>query len=202
MILPDYSEYLNKPGMLAWIEEQWKANPQIHDEHARVVNGFIDEHRIKTILEIGCGTGELAMRLKGNFGIGVGKMNYNGFDINPDCIMYAQIKNSPHHSFDVANVRDIVISKNVLPCLTISFGFLKHFGLHEWFDIFKRVASFGEYFIFDMPIAEQTKDDGTEFHHVWMSWEDLDKYCVMANLDLLEIVNADSFEPIFICKHR
>lgn len=191
MILPDYSEYLKQPGMLAWIEQEWKANPHIHDEHARVVNESIDKFYIRSIFEWGCGTGNLASRLKAE--------DYTGIDINEDCIEYAQNKVADRY-FQAGNIRTANARSSY--DLVISFGFLKHFGLHEWFDIFKKVSSFGEYFIFDMPIGKETKDDGTEYHHVWKSYEEIEEDIKNAGLEMLDKINWHTPEPIFICKKK
>ena len=147
----DYSEYLNKPGMLAWIEQEWKRNPHIHDEHARIVNEFIREYKIISLTELGCSTGNLASRIDVKF--------YKGIDSNEDSVTLAKTK-CPEKEFIQANIRDF----KGYDMLVICFAVLKHFGLHEWTNIFNTCSEVGRYFIFDMPIGEQTRDDGTEFH--------------------------------------
>lgn len=184
----DYSEYLKQPGMLDYIESEWKAKPEGHDRHAEVVNRFIKENNITDMIEIGCGTGELASRLK------VGR--YMGYDSNPDCVAIASDKNT-EKGFGCIDVRDLT---GVPRSLVISFGFLKHFGLHEWADIFKRVAYFGDYFIFDMPIAEETKDDGLDYHHVWMRPMDINWQLARSGLEVVAI-EPNGVEPIYICRH-
>jgi len=190
MSLPDYSEYLKQPGMLAYIEQEWKLKPEIHDNQAEIVNEIVRRFKIVSLTEVGCSTGNLASRLKIKF--------YQGVDSNIDSIECAKIK-CPDKEFNVVDIREL---KGGHDTLVICFAFLKHFGLHEWSNIFNKIASIGNYFIFDMPIAYETKDDGTEFHHVWKSKQDIINDIKAAGLELLEIFNPASVEPIFVCKKK
>ena len=189
MRLPDYSEFLKLPGKLENEETAWLNNPQMHDEYARVVNEFIKKHKIVSMTELGCSTGNLASRLKVKY--------YQGLDSNSDSIELARIK-CPGMEFNIADVRDL----NGHDILVVCFAFLKHFGLHEWFDIFKRIASFGDYFIFNMGVGPDTKDDFYEFHHVWKSKQDIINDIEAAGLELIEVINPATPEPIFICKRN
>jgi predicted TPR repeat methyltransferase len=193
MTLPDYSEFLKQPGKLEAEETAWLSNPQMHDEYASVVNDFIEKRKIKRIIEFGCGTGEVASRL-------LNTKFYTGVDSNIECIEYAKSKNKDV-SFYVSDIREYQ-QYYIKHGLVICFAFLKHFGLHEWFDVFKKIASFGEYFIFNMGIGPETKDDFYEFHHVWKSKQDIINDIEAAGLELIEIVNPATLEPIFICKHN
>lgn len=193
--LPDYSEYLKRPGRFDITEHDWLANPGKHDYHAKIVNEFIEKNKIKSIIEIGCGSGETARRLTGFDA-------YTGIDSNADCLDYAAKKVDPALYF-FSNM-DIRAIGYVLPAdLVICFSTLKHFGFHEWYDIFKKISSFGKYFIFDMQVAEQTKDDGIDFPHVWKNLEELKEDITKAGLVLLGM--DDSFnplEPVFICRQK
>ncbi len=192
--MKDYSEYLNKPGMLDFIEKSWVNDcKEIHDFHAGVINDVIKKYKIKTATEIGCGTGNIAMRIKVNI--------YAGFDSNQGCIELAYKKNkyNARKVFSNLDVRDENLVANY--DLVFTFGFLKHFGLHEWSTIFEKVCSLGEYLVFNMPIAEKTHDDGTEFHHVWLSMGDLKRNIDDNGFEILETVQH-GVEPIFICKRK
>lgn len=195
MNLPDFSEYLKRPGKFDIEERDWIANPGKNDYHAKIVNEFIEKNKIQSIIEIGCGSGETARRLKGF-------KKYMGVDSNMDCIEYARKKTDPAlFTFSKVDIRQI--SPSFKNDLVICFSTLKHFGLYEWYDIFKKISFFGKYFIFDMPVAEQTKDDGTEFHHVWKNLLELKMDIADAGLTLLGM--DDSFnplEPVFICKRK
>lgn len=193
---PDYSEYLKRPKMLEWIEKEWVDNPagqQIHDAHAKIINDFIKEKKIKgNVLEVGCGTGNIALRL-------TWKIYYKGIDQNPECIEMAKKKNANGCEFEVGDVRKLSGSVNNL---VFTFGFLKHFGLHEWNEIFNRCVLLGKYFIFDMPIDNNTKDDGEHYHHVWKSRADLNKDIEAAGLELIDVKHDNPVEPVFICKRK
>lgn len=190
--LPDYSEFLKQPGMLAWVEQEWKRDPSIHDYHARVVNEVIEKYNITEVVEMGCGTGNIAKRIPDS-------IIYTGYDFNEQCIELAKKKNNITKAFFVGDIRD---GSNVSWQLVLSFGFLKHFGLHEWSTIFNKVASFGKYFIFDMPISAETHDDGVEHHHVWKSLDDLEKDIVDADLVIINIDYTNPVEPVFVCKRK
>ena len=192
MKLPDYSEFLKQPGKLENEENAWLRNPQVHDEYARVVNEVIKEHRLKSVTEIGCGTGEVAKRIKRG-------VDYYGIDANPQCVLLAMQKGIGR-MFIVGDIRETrFLGGSDLVC---TFAVLKHFGLHEWFDVFKRIASLGKYFVFNMQIASEIKDDFFEFHHVWKSRKDLENDIAGAGLELLKVENENSLEPIFICKNK
>lgn len=188
---PDFSEYLKRPGKFDIEERDWLANPGKHDWHANIVNEFIVKNNIKSITEIGCGTGELYRRIKA-------EIEYIGYDSNEDCISLARRKTG-FMFFIEADIRNLIVgSKNdLVMCFTV----MKHFGLHEWYDIFKKISSFGKYFIFDMPIADATKDDGVDFHHVWKSMGELRNDIENVGLVLIGYdASVNPLEPVFICK--
>jgi len=188
--LPDYSEYLKREGMLEYIEQEWLNNPAFHDIYSDVINKAIKESGIKTVIEIGCGTGNVAARLV--------SCRYVGVDANKDCIELAKPKNLGK-SFYVADIRSFQCDP---ADLVFSFGVLKHFGLHEWDNIFNRIASLGEYFIFDMPISIEVKDDGEEHHHTWGTIEWVYDKCEAAGLEILHEKFMNPDEVCFITKHR
>lgn len=191
--MKDYSEYLKKPAMLAFIETEWLKHKHIHEAQAAIVNKVLREQKISCVFEVGCGTGNVAPLLECDPDM------YMGFDSNEDCVRLALEKNK-RYIFSVLDVRDIKESVEAdTSMLVFCFGFLKHFSLDEWENIFKKVSSLGDYFIFNMPVGE-TKDDGTEFHHVWMSLSEIKENIKKVGFELLEIVNDYPLEPGFICK--
>lgn len=195
-MFPDFSEYLKRPGKFDIEERDWLANPGKNDWHAKIVNEFVEKNKIQSIIEIGCGSGETARRLKGF-------RRYIGIDSNEECLEYARGK-TDHARYVFIN-RDIraLEAPSKIDDLVICFSTMKHFGLHEWFGVFKKISSFGKYFIFDIPVAETTKDDGKDFHHVWKSWEELREEIIKAGLTVVS--RHDSFnplEPVFICKRK
>lgn len=194
MNLPDFSEYLKRQGKFDIEERDWLKNPGKNDWHAKIVNEFIEKNGVQSIVEIGCGSGETARRLKGF-------KTYLGVDSNDDCIYYARGKTNPRfYGFINKDIRKL----NFAPYdLVMCFSTLKHFGLDEWYDIFKKISSFGRYFIFDIPISDTTKDDGIDFHHVWKSTLELNNDIENAGLILVDMDNSfNPLEPVFICKRK
>jgi len=187
-IKPDYSEYLNQPGMLDYIEQEWLKDGSFHDAYAAIINKAIEDYGIKTVIEVGCGTGNVAARLV--------QCKYTGIDANKDCIKLAKEKTGSG-TFTVADIRKL----NRKPVdLVFCFGVLKHFGLHEWDAIFSKIASLGEYFIFDIPIADEVKDDGEEHHHVWQTMEAMVEVLNASGLGVLRTFNTNKDEVCFITK--
>jgi len=151
----DYSEYLSQPGMLEYIESEWLKNPQIHDAQAAFVNSVIERYNIKSVIEFGCGTGNLAMRLPD-------KINYRGVDLNPEALIIAMEKR-PNTEFKCTDVRKFRGKAD----LVIAFAFLKHFSLDELPAIMTKLKQAGKHVIFDMPYSDDPKDDGVEHFHTW-----------------------------------
>jgi cyclopropane fatty-acyl-phospholipid synthase-like methyltransferase len=197
----DYSEYLKQPGMIDMIEKSWTTEcKEIHDSYAKAVNDTLSKFKLKSVIEIGCGTGEVAKRLK------LKKVNdyipYAGIDTNEECLMLARKKNpSADMNFWKEDIRTFDAPRHDIVC---AFSILKHFGLHEWNEIFAKVCSLGDFLIFNMPMLQQEgfdrKDDGTEFHHVWISYDVLYANLAMNGFTIVEARNDNSLEPIFICK--
>lgn len=92
---------------------------EVETEH---IHQLIVEHnpKAKTILDIGCGTGEHASRLAHQYGYLV-----DGIDIEPAFVDLAK-KKHPLGTFTVANMADFHLSKNydVLLCLFSSIGYI------------------------------------------------------------------------------
>lgn len=187
--MKDYSEYLNIPGMLAWIEQEWQKNKHVHQQQAAIVDNVVAKYNLLAVLEVGCSTGNTASYLKN-------AKFYIGIDKNEEAVNRAIQKNPDLVFFH----RDVRTYKNYYD-LAFSFAFLKHFSLDEWDEIFKRLSSFGKYLIFDMPCGE-LKDDGVEFHHVWMPVKEVERRIEAAGLELIEILNVGSVEPVYICKRK
>lgn len=184
----DYSEYLNIPGMLAYIEMMWQKNKHIHIEQSNIVNDVVRRFNLKSVVEFGCATGNTAAL--------IACKNYTGIDKNAECISYAITKN-PGLEFINQDIRQATKTADLAFC----FAFLKHFSLEEWQQILFHLGMLGDYLIFDMPVGE-TKDDGTEFHHIWMSLADIKKNIKAVGMDLVETINQYSLEPVYICKRK
>lgn len=158
--LPDYSAYLDKPGMLEYIESEWQKST-IHQHQADFVLNAVRQYGIKSIIEVGCSTGNLAAKLAGS-GMLPDKFKYRGIDANTSAIELARQK-VPGFKFDVADIRTFKGKADLIVC----FAVLKHFSFDELPVIAAKLRSMGKYFIFDMPYADEPFDDGTEYHHTW-----------------------------------
>ena len=183
MKLPDYSEYLNRPDMLDWIESEWLRNEHIHNAQADFANTVITDLGIKSVIEIGCATGNLAKRITCE--------DYLGVDKNESCIKLAREKN-PGKKFMVADIRSFK-GKADLVC---AFAILKHFSLEELPVIIKKLMGMGSYFIFDVPISEKTQDDGTEHNHVWLTVKDMEK--MLGGKSILKSDYYNIVEPMYL----
>lgn len=154
----DYSEYLNKPGMLEYIEQEWLEKAQhIHDYQAAFVFKAWDNLRPRSIIEFGCSTGNLAKRLA-KYPV----IKYRGIDSNERALDIARQK-VPGYEFINADIRTYSGKADLIVC----YATFKHFSLDELPKIAARLRKLGKYMIFDMPYSEQPKDDGVEHHHTW-----------------------------------
>jgi SAM-dependent methyltransferase len=152
----DYSEYLSQPGMLEYIESEWLKNPHIHDAQSAFVNDAIDFIAPKSIIEFGCSTGNLAMR------IDTKNIKYRGIDMNEQALEIARQKNALA-TFIHGDIRNNRLKAD----LVIAFAFLKHFSLDELPAIMSKLMQAGKFVIFDMPYSENPKDDGIDHYHTW-----------------------------------
>lgn len=192
MSLPDYSEFLKKPGMLAYIEQEWQKS-DMHKNQAASISEYTKD---KSVIEVGCSTGNLARFLDCE--------SYLGFDANEDALAMAEKKNpSKAFKFKFGNVRDLRRTKNQNADVVIAMAFMKHFGLHEWDEILNQLVKLSNgIVIIDCPIYKQTHDDGLKHghHHVWMEIGDLFSRFQKLGLDCIEKINTNPVEPIFILK--
>lgn len=158
--LPDYSEYLNKPGMLEYIEQEWQKS-NIHMHQADFVIKAVQQYGIKSIIEFGCATGNLAMKLANSPDVPP-KLKYKGVDTNDAALEIARNK-VPQFTFVNGDIRTFKGKADLVVC----FALFKHFSLAELPEIAARAKSMGKYLIFDMPYAATPFDDGIEHHHTW-----------------------------------
>ena len=74
-----------------------------YGEEYQFYKGLLDNHNAKDILEIGCGTGQLAKRFLND------KYSYTGIDVSAPMLEYAR-KELPAHHFHEMDMRDIKLS--------------------------------------------------------------------------------------------
>jgi SAM-dependent methyltransferase len=151
----DISEYYTKD--LAVAEEvQWLLTQQ-YKNNLDFILPEIKENGIKSVVEFGCGTGLIAQGIPS-------EIYYIGIDMNRHFLEMARKKN-PGRMFHNGDIRTDLHFGN----LSCAFAFLKHFSLDEWDGIFAKVITAGKYAAFDIQILDQDLDDGTEYHHVFVT---------------------------------
>ena len=173
---PDYSNWLANHDLLK-IEDSWE-KAKFYEQYVAVIKSVCAENALSTILELGCGTGWVPYQLGSGFA-------YVGVDSNSECVDLARRKN-PGVVFvkkDIRNFREGKVPPFDVVC---AFAVFKHFGLHEWGEVFRNALSLGRFGIFSMSVSEEDHDDGREFHHVWVSEETLAREIEMAGHEMLE----------------
>ena len=196
MSLPDFSEYLKLPGKLQAEEAAWQASKYIHIRQAKVINEACKKYKLKSVIEIGCATGNILNFMDK-------KLFYWGYDKNEYAVDMAR-KKFPQHSFGVSDIRELEVAPKM--DLVFSFAILKHFDLGEWNEIFQMISRHGKYFIFDINILRDKGvsefNDGIKFNHVWFTMDEIKKRIDAAGLELLDIFEPEAIDPIFICKKK
>jgi len=156
-----------------------------HDDNALVehINWITSNAAEKQLAFIQPRFEAAALKSAVEFGSGSGRLAFAWAKANPQLI-YDGIEKSqklydltvdPHISgleapwlnFHKGDVRDSA----VLPTAdcALAFAFMKHFSLDEWNDILAHVLMNGRYGAFDVQVAGQDHDNGTHYHHVYVS---------------------------------
>lgn len=187
----DISEYYT--GDLAAKEEQDWIKTQQYKRYLNATKKVVDEFGIKSILEIGCGTGFIPTELSGD-------VKYMGVDKNQTFLDWAKQKNQPDRQFVQEDVRSLtpswLESKEYKPDLVVSFAFLKHFGLDEWNEIVTTILKLAPMAIIEMQVGTDDLDNGKAFHHVFVTQEHIDAVIEAAgHTTLSEEVILDGITP-------
>jgi len=174
MSFPDISSYYTEE--LALNEEvnwlltmQWKRN-------SNFILPLLEQYRIATAIEFGCGSGLVAADLPAT-------LDYVGIDRNSWFLERARERNLGKQRFfqnwDVRNwtqePRD----------LAMSWSMLKHFSLTEWTTILLKILASGRYAAFNVQLAEVCFDNGTRFHHVFVTQDQVEKVIALGNHEIL-----------------
>lgn len=191
--MQDFSEYL-VGDKLVKEETDWART-----KHYEVYVSVLEQARklfklpeAFTLLEVGCGSGWVPTMLSDS-------ITYYGIDKSPELIELARQKNKESRKFVQVDFRHFWPTATVKTHMVCSFAVLKHFGLHEWRDIFRRMLALAPYGVFSIQDTEGTPyDDGTEYHHIWVS-DDMIWECVRAErmrvfqIDRLKKSGYDTF---------
>jgi SAM-dependent methyltransferase len=190
---PDISEYYKFEKAIIeehdWYKTKpWGQQPE-YRYYADVANKLIKEKKIKSILEIGCGSGLVPTELPG-------EVLYMGVDKNPLFLEWARNKNIPSRQFIEEDVRNIskewLEKQNYCPDSVMTFAFLKHFGLHEWDGLVGQLLSLAPNAIIETQTSDHNFDNGTEFHHVFVTDEHLksvvekNQHKIVAEIDIFK----------------
>lgn len=164
--LPDFSEYLSAaPDRIAREESGW-SEAHHYERNARQILSAAELFSLGDrfhLLELGCGSGLVPTVLPDT-------VIYAGIDNNPQLLVRACARNGHHRMFYRADIRTWPVAPAV--DLVASFAVLKHFGLHEWEGVFAGMLSQGRHGLFNIQLAPPgapAYDDGTEFHHIWVT---------------------------------
>jgi trans-aconitate methyltransferase len=158
----DYSEWLT-PERLGVEESAW-AGAGLHLTYVAHISLLRSKFPIYSILEMGCGTGWVPSQLTPD-------VKYVGIDKNHKALELATKKNLISRSFVDSDIRHFDSKESA--DLVCSFAVLKHFSLEEWDYIFDKMVRFAPIGLFTMSVANENRDDGTEFHHTYITPERL-----------------------------
>jgi len=154
--LPDFSEWLRGDRLAAeekiWLEGEHYEWNLVHVRKALAALGSRPK-----VLELGCGTGNMARSL-------VDEVEYLGVDKNPEALEMARAKSSAMFLED--DLRHFSATAD----LCYSFAVLKHFGLHEWDSLFAHVLSLAPNHVHQLQVTNgESFDDGVNWHSVWLN---------------------------------
>jgi len=189
----DISEYY--VGHLAEAEEAVWKNHKPYLVNAAEVKQLILDKGITRVVEVGCGSGWVPTVLPT-------KTEYLGIDANDTFLGWAREKNSPKtRRFIKEDVRKLspawlTAKAFKAPGLVCSFAVMKHFGLHEWDKVLKTILSLATYSCVDVQVAGSDFNNGTLFHHTFVSQEHADRVIEDAgHKKLYEVVTYDGTCP-------
>ncbi len=186
----DISEYYT--GEVAATEEAAWNTTRMYRRNLAQVERLIQKEGLFQIIEVGCGSGLIAAELPDI-------VDYVGVDRSAELLAMARAKTAhTGRVFFQEDVRRItpewVAEKGLAPFhLVMCFAFLKHFGLHEWDDILKGILALAPVACIEVQLAEQDFDDGTQFHHVFVTQAHLERVISASGCYTLdEVVVHDS----------
>lgn len=178
--LPDISEIYNDPERALEEELGWLLNAE-YKRHLDFVLPRMEKAGVKSVVEFGCGSGLVAAGLDPHMG-------YVGIDRNEWFLKKAVERNlGKERKFIVNDIRKNDF-KNTPFDLSMAWAFLKHFALDEWDAILAKVLSAGRYGAFGVQLLAKDLDNGTGFHHTFVTEEHLRRATLAAGHEVLEVV--------------
>lgn len=163
MIFPDISDYYVGP-LAVHEDDEWQRK-QFYNDNLAFAIPLIVEHGVKTVLDFGCGSGLLAVELLRV----LPTVYYAGVDKNDYFLGQARARVEHHNrcTFAKGDVRDNTRGSD----LVMAWAFFKHFGLHEWDELVAKAIAAGNHAAFSVQFLDHDLDDGTEYHHVFVTRE-------------------------------
>jgi len=142
-------------------------------DYAAWIEKVCHEHKLKTVIEVGCGAGWVPSVLS------KGIQYMTGIDSNEHMLAKARAR-CPNVNFVQQNIRHLKAPSADLVCC---FGVLKHFHLDEWHKILAAVLSLGKYGLFCQHVLMDARasvdvpgcdEQGVpQYHDIWVSSKDL-----------------------------
>jgi len=162
-------------------------------KHLAFVIPRMEHYDVKSILEFGCGAGHFAAGLPDG-------MRYDGVDDNEWMVKKTASRIQDRRLFyaaiEVGDIRNFRAhaAKASTYALVCAWFFLKHFSLDEWDAIVAKMLSYGRYAAFNVQVADHDYDNGTEYHHVYVTRQRLE---VAVQRGLHKIVDTEVLEDAF-----
>lgn len=123
-----------------------KSNAGWHQEDsaykAKLVIEMLGSLSAKSVLEAGCGAGEVIRELAGHFP----DIQFHGYDISADAASFWPEKKSPNLSFSCSNLLESGKHADVVLCLDV----FEH--VDDYLGFLRRLKRHGSYFIFNVPM--------------------------------------------------
>lgn len=109
---------------------------------AKLVAGLLGKLPAKSVLEIGCGAGEVINILSGHFP----DIRFDGFDVSADAATFWAGKESANLKFSRSNLLESENRADVVLCLDV----FEH--VEDYLGFLKKLKSHGSHFIFNVPM--------------------------------------------------
>lgn len=159
-------------------------------QYAAEIRELMNKLGLKTVLEVGCGTGYVGNELKNEF-------DYVGTDGSGLMIQFAREKH-PDVKFEVLNIRDMdnpaMVPNHGNIDLVCCFAVFKHFTLEDWPIILSNILGVAKHALIQVQIRQSghpSVEDGAEVPHNWISVDELIQFCESIGHEVLAVKLTD-----------
>lgn len=151
---------------------------------AKWLSPLMEKHEIRSVVEFGCGSGLLA----GTFPLTV---RYLGLDASAELLQLAKARSGSHliREFGIYNVQAQVHPEIALPephGLVVFWSLLKHLPLDDWDYLVGLLLGCGTFAAFNVQLFDKDLDNGTDWPHVFVTEEHLQRVLKAADFKILE----------------